>query len=475
MKAKFSSKDEFDKIFFPRSVAIVGASENILKAGTRFLKPFLKMGFKGDIYAINPNAESAFNCQGYSKITDVPGHIDHVVVCVPSMHIPSIIQQCVDKSVNSVVIFSSGFSESGTEDGRLLEEEIVRLSRDSHLRIIGPNCMGVYCPSGGVSFRDDLPERGGPVALISQSGGVAITTVLTANERNLYFSKVISYGNECDLRSSEVIEYLSDDDETSIIMQYIEGTKDGSEFLSALKKASLKKPVVLLKGGVTDAGTRAVTSHTGALSGMAETWSAVIQQSGAIQTYSVEEFVDTTLAFNLIKPPQGRNLGVVSVSGGLGVNLSDLAIRMGFNMPEFSADVKKQLGRFINAPGTGVHNPVDMAVTFFGTENFKHVYNQLERDDSVDIILMHLCMEYIVRFKEIIPNLDELIVSAIAEGLLALKKPFVMILPHTIQDDKRKKVENQLLEQKIPTYPTIERALISINHCMSYYEMRDKR
>jgi len=115
-------------------------------------------------------------------------------------------------------------------------------------------------------------------------------------------------------------------------MQYIEGTKDGSEFLSALKKASLKKPVVLLKGGVTDAGTRAVTSHTGALSGMAETWSAVIQQSGAIQTYSVEEFVDTTLAFNLIKPPQGRNLGVVSVSGGLGVNLSDLAIRMGFNM-----------------------------------------------------------------------------------------------------------------------------------------------
>ena len=470
MEVKYNHNEGLDCIFSPRSVAVVGASGNTMKAGTRFLQPFLKMGFKGDLYAINPKGEKAFNCAGYSKITDIPGYVDHVVVCIPCKHVPSIIQECVEKSANSVAVFSSGFSESGTVEGSLLEEEIVKIVQNSHLRVIGPNCMGIYCPSSGLSFRDDLPLKSGSVSLISQSGGMAITTVLTAVEKNIYFSKVVSYGNECDLRSSELLEYLSEDDETAIIMVYIEGTKDGKELLSELKKACSKKPVIVLKGGITEVGTRAVTSHTGALSGTAETWSAAIRQSGAVQTYSVEEFIDTAQAFNTIKPPRGKNLGVISVSGGLGVNLSDLAVRMGFDMPEFSQNTKIELGELINAPGTGIQNPVDMAVTFFSAGNFKLVFSLLDRDESIDIIMMHLSVEYLIRFRDITPNLGELIINAITDGFLALEKPSIMILPYTIQDNERKKIEKQLLAKNITVYPTIERALISIKHYLKYIQ-----
>lgn len=282
-KNECDQNNRLEQIFSPRSVAVVGVSEKNRNAGARFLKPFLKMGFKGDLYIINPEVKEAFNIRAYSKLTDIPGHIDHVIVCIPSNDTPSIIQQCVDKFVNTVAIYSAGFSEAGTEEGVSLEEELLKIAGNSHLRIIGPNCMGIYCPDSGLSFRDDLPKDSGSVALISQSGGMAITSVLAAAERNIYFSKVVSYGNESDLRCSELLDYLSGDDETSMIMLYIEGTKDGRELSAALRKVCLKKPVVVLKGGITGAGTKAATSHTGALSGMAEIWSAVINQAGGIQ------------------------------------------------------------------------------------------------------------------------------------------------------------------------------------------------
>ena len=258
MQNNKSKKDELDRIFSPRSVAVVGASENIKRSGYRFLKSFITIGFKGSLYAINPSTDKVFHCPAYPRITDVPGNVDHVVVCVPSIHIPSIIQDCVDKSVNSVVVFSSEFSETGTEEGRLLEEELVKIARKSHLRIIGPNCMGIYCPSSGLSFRLDMPKRSGTVGMISQSGGMAISTLLSATERNIFFSKVISYGNEADLGAPELLEYLSADDNTSIIMVYIEGTKNGRELFSALKKRTVLKmdftfkplsDIFLFKGG----------------------------------------------------------------------------------------------------------------------------------------------------------------------------------------------------------------------------------
>jgi acyl-CoA synthetase (NDP forming) len=225
----------------------------------------------------------------------------------------------------------------------------------------------------------------------------------------------------------------------------------------------------VLKGGITGAGTKAATSHTGALSGTAETWSATIKQSGGIQTYSVEEFVDTALAFNYMKSPRGKKLGVVSISGGLGVNLSDLVVRMEFDVQAFDEDTQKELGRFVNTPGTCVQNPIDLAITFMNIDNYKPIFSVLDENDSVDIILIHFSTEYLLRFKTITPGPGNFIVDAMAESLASLKKPIVTVLPYTIRDEERKRVEKHFLERQIPVWPTIERALISIDHYMGYY------
>ena len=466
---------DLDKIFNPCSLAVIGASGNRMKFGSRFLNAFLKMGFKGKLYAVNPVAESCLNCSGYRKITDIPGPLDHVIVCIPAKYLPMIIEQCVQKGVNSVAIYASGFSESGTSKGLQLEKQLATIARKSHLRIIGPNCLGIYCPSTGLSFRDDLPQKAGTVAILSQSGGIAITSILSATERNIYFSKAISYGNESDLQATELLAYLAQDNQTSIIMFYLEGTKNGHKLFHTLKMASAKKPVIILKGGISEAGNRAVISHTGALAGTPATWSAAIDQSGAIQVFSLEELVDTTLALMTVKPPRGRNLGLISISGGSAVNLADLSIRMGFSMPPFQEHIKKELSKLLNDPGTGIQNPVDMAAAFFYTDNFKNVFQLLDQDDGLDIIIMHVSVEPLIRFKEIIPNKDTLILQAISDALLTLHKPFALILPYTLLDDQRKIFQKQLLDKQIPVFPTIERALQAIKHSLKYHKTRIKK
>jgi len=469
-KNKHNFKQQLDRIFSPCSVAVIGVSKNGINAGSRFLQSLVKFQFKGKLYAVTPLADNVFNIKAYPSILDIPGSVDHVIVCIPSHDISSVIKQCVEKSVNSVAIFTSGFSESGSKQGNHLEKKLIKITQNSNVRIIGPNCMGLYCPSIGLTFRDDLPQKSGSVSFISQSGGMAITSILSAAEKKVYFNKTVSYGNEIDLTASDFLDYFADDNDTSMIMLYIEGIKNGKKFFSALKKASAKIPVVVLKGGITKAGNRAVISHTGALSGVSDVWSAAVRQSGGIQTYSIEEFVDTACALHFIKPFKGKKLGVVTISGGIGVNLTDLAVNMGFEIPPFPKFIQKMLNKLICLPGTGIQNPIDMAAAFFNTETYYQLFTLLDKSDSLDIIMMHVSMEYLLRFKDIIPESAQLIVDEIIKSALSLNKPFVLIIPYTIKDDERKEIELKFLDKKIPVFPTIERALIAINHCIYYYE-----
>ena len=466
---EIKSKTNLDYIFSPRSVVVVGASEALQNAGGRFLKSILKMDFKGDVYVVNPNAEKVFDCKSYPKISDIPGVVDHVIVSVPSKHLPAIIEDCVEKSVNSVAIFTSGFSESGTKEGKELEDKLISIASRNGLRIIGPNCMGIYCPKKGLSFRMDLPLQSGNIAMISQSGGIAITTVLSASEKNNYFSKVVSFGNESDLGPCELLEYFKDDDETSLILAYIEGSKNSAKLLSAIKNTSSKKPVIVLKGGLTAAGAKAVSSHTGAMAGAGIAWQAALRQSMALQVSSMEEMLDTAHAFSFLKRPSGKRLGIVSISGGLIVNITDLAIKMDYEIPPFNKKLKQELGEIINTPGTAVQNPVDMAVNFFYPQNYSKVFNLLDRDDSLDILAMHICIEYIAVLNHSISQYSEILINAMAEAFAEIKKPFFIILPYTINDEIRKGFENRFIKLKIPVFPTIERALTAINHCTTYY------
>jgi acyl-CoA synthetase (NDP forming) len=214
--------------------------------------------------------------------SNLPGPVDYVVSCVPAWQTPELLEDCRASGVKVVQLYMAGFSETGQGEGIELQKQLVEMARRGRLRLIGPNCMGVYCPSSGMSFSLDFPREPGNIGLLCQSGGNAIYLIRSGAARGLRFSKAISYGNACDLNECDILEYLADDPETKVIAAYLEGTTDGRRLADVLAEAASAKPVVIYKGGYTEAGSRAAASHTGAMAGSQAIWDGVIRQAGAI-------------------------------------------------------------------------------------------------------------------------------------------------------------------------------------------------
>jgi len=263
--------ESLEFLFHPRSVAFVGITTAHPEHWTRtFLEGFLE--FEGAIYLVNPRGGEIKGLKVYPSLGDIPDTIDCVIGLVPARVVPGLVEECAGKGVRAVYFCTAGFSEIGEEEGTRLEAELAEVARRKRIRVLGPNCMGIYCPNSRMSYSPLFPKESGPVGFISQSGGNSIYLVRQAAARGVRFSKVISYGNACDLNESDFLEYLTTDADTKIIAVYIEGVKDGRRFRQALEKAAKEKVVVLLKGGITEGGARAVAGHTAALAGSEITW-----------------------------------------------------------------------------------------------------------------------------------------------------------------------------------------------------------
>lgn len=264
-----NDKLSLDFLFHPNSIAVVGVSTDTtrLASGQVFLRALIDAGFKGKIYAVSRERGEIFGFKIHPGINNIPDRVDYVISAIPAQDTPQLIIDCADKGVKAIHMFTAGFSEIADEEGEQLQSQIATMARQRGIPIIGPNCMGLYCPKTGLAFHPDMPKESGPIGFISQSGGNAILAVREAGSRGVYFSKVISYGNACDLNESDFLEYLTHDPETRIIAAYIEGVKDGARFIEALKQATKVKPVIVYKGGITESGTRAVASHTGVIAG----------------------------------------------------------------------------------------------------------------------------------------------------------------------------------------------------------------
>jgi len=273
-------------MFHPRSVAIVGASTH--EGPGSFLSAIQEMKFSGDLYPVNPKAEEIQGLKCYPRLTEIPGDVDHVISSVPLRFVEELVEDCGVKHVKVLHFFTAGFSETGDEEATALEARVLARAREFGIRVIGPNCMGLYAPSGGLSFMPGLPPEPGPVAMLSQSGANAGEFCRTASARGLRYSKVVSYGNGTDVRESELLEYVAEDPDTTVIASYIEGLTDGQHFIRALRKTTAAKPVVILKGGRTEAGTRAANSHTGSLAGSLQIFDAAVRQAGAIRVDRME-------------------------------------------------------------------------------------------------------------------------------------------------------------------------------------------
>lgn len=382
------TSEQMQAVFSPRSVAVVGAPRS-LKPGLVFLQALLDPGFVGEVFPVNPNADEILGLKAYPSVSAIPERVDLAIVLVGIGQLMDVIRDCVAGKVKAAIIFTSGFRETGDAVGVEREREMVALARDGDLRLIGPNCMGVYCPESGLAFFPGMPSTPGSLSFVSQSGSMGSFVALTAVLRGINLCKVVSIGNESDLSSADFIDYLADDEKTKIITVYLEGTRDGRALLSALKKASLKKPVIVWKSGVTKSGARAVASHTGSLAGSDEVWDSALRQAGAIRVHSVEEMIDVATAFHYMPDAAGGRIAIVSGPGGPAVAAADTLDRCGLSLAELSEGSIEEMAKFVPLAGASLRNPVDLGVAPWGILSlYSDSLKVVDRDEGVDATLL---------------------------------------------------------------------------------------
>jgi acyl-CoA synthetase (NDP forming) len=453
---------EMDRLWRPRAVAVVGVSDKLGNMGQMFALSLKKQGFPGPIIGVNPTSELK-SLPWVRRLQDYEGPLDHIIISVPARLIESVIQDAVAKGVRSAAMFTSGFAEEGHDQGRRLQERIAALAREGGLRLIGPNCMGLHYPPAGLSFRPDMPTAWGRTAMTSQSGGMAISTLMTAAERGVPLGKVVSYGNECDLTAQDFIRYFADDPETDRIVMYVEGTINGPDLAEAMIVAGRKKPLLVCKGGRTEVGTRAAASHTGALAGSGRVWEAVFKQAGAKTAGSIDELSDLIEIEERLAKPKGKGVALLTISGGFGVFATDVVAEHGFTLPEFSAETKAAMGKYINLPGTSVKNPLDMAAAIFWQGNHEPIYAPLKDDPNIDAVLVLLSIEYVhilEGFGGIEPaRFTKWFLKQMFKGLKAVGKPAAFVFFESIALAQRLEYVKYIRDAGFAVFPTVERAM----------------
>ena len=349
-------------ILRPDSVAVIGASDTPSRIGGRPIHSMKTMGYAGRIYPVNPRRGSVQGLTAYPTIRDVPEPVDCALIAVPAAIAVDAIRDCADRGVKSAVVFTSGFAEQG-EDGARAQAEVGRIARDSGMRIVGPNCLGVFALDSGWygTFTNapamlELPP--GPVGIVSQSGAYGSHVLLVAQKRGVGSNFWVTTGNECDVDVGEVIDFFAEAPEVGIIVVYAEGVRDADRLRRALGKArDARKPVIVMKVGKTEEGARAAASHTASLAGSDAIYEALFRQYGAYRAGTTEELVDVAYACQFGSYPKGRRVSLQTISGGGGVQMADDAVRYGLEVPPLPQPVQDKLKALI--PFAGTNNPVD--------------------------------------------------------------------------------------------------------------------
>ncbi len=378
------------ELFSPRGVAVIGASPADKSSfATMVVQSLKEAGFPA-IYPVNPKYTEVLGLSCYPSLRAIPGVVDHVVVSIPAELALALLDDCAAKGVKSVHFFTAGFSESGYTERAELERAMLSKASASGFRIIGPNCVGLFVPKSRLVNTIGMPVEPGPIAFVSQSGGHAQNLPLYGGPRGLRFSKVVSYGNALDVDESELLEYLSQDPETEIIAAYIEGVKDGRRFLKALKEAAARKPVVIYKGGTTEAGKRTAHGHTASLTSSVAVFQALCRQLKTIQVDDVDEMIDVLVALRFANPlPRGTGVAVVGTGGGPSVLASDEMERAGLRLPRLSAEVEAELRQFLPLAGAIFSNPVD-ATTLLFPEAVSATMCVVGKVPDIDMLIYHL-------------------------------------------------------------------------------------
>ncbi|MEM2137081.1 MAG: CoA-binding protein [Candidatus Methanomethylicia archaeon] len=465
-----------DVFFNPKGVAIIGAARETYKPGHVILRNFLENmingTFKGELYAVNPNAEKILGLKCYKSVRNIDGPLDLSVIAVPAKIVPQTLEECGETNIKGTIIISSGFKEIGNHE---LEEEIKRIAKRHGIRIIGPNCIGIYDAHTGVDtiFLQQTKTIGGspilatprpkpgPISIITQSGaiGAAILDYMSGVEMGV--SKFISYGNKADVDEVELIEYLRNDEKTKVIVLYIESIERGSEFIEVARKTSLKKPIITIKAGRSEGGMRAAASHTGALAGSYKIYEAAFKQSGVILAQSLEELMDCAKALAYQPPAPEGNIAIVTDGGGAGImtvdTLESLGIKVKVPPEELLRRFEDMKMKGIIPEFASIKNPIDLTGVAT-TEMYIESIKTLLQSDWVNCILI-IALHHI-------PTLEGDFQDKLIEIFKETNKPIVAC--DIGEAEMGKRVRSRLERAGIPAYPTPERAAIAAWSLIEY-------
>jgi acyl-CoA synthetase (NDP forming) len=469
---------DLDFLFHPNSLALVGITTAETWHWTlTFLEGLLEIGFDRPLYLVNPKGGEIKGHKVYASLRDVPGNIDYVIGLVNAQIAPKLVEECAEKGVRAIHFCTAGFSETGEEERVKLESELVETARKKGIRIIGPNCMGIYCPQSRLSFSPAFPKESGPVGVISQSGGNSIYLVRQAALRGIRFSKVISYGNACDINENDLLEYLASDVDTRIIALYIEGIRDGKRFRRAMEEATKEKTVILLKGGATEGGARAAAGHTAALAGSRAAWDALCKQLGIISVSSIEELIDVLVTLLFLPLPRGRNVVLFGAGGGASVLIADEFEKRGLRVPPLPPEIVAQIREFTPIAGNILRNPVDYSQAMTNLEGVIKTFGILSKWEGTDFIVTFVRTGQFTTSRISEDHLNLLMSRfSINQGLLP--KPVAMVLEPSILPNEAEAILAAIrgcISSGLPVYYSFAAAANAINLVLDHAERRSKR
>jgi acetyl coenzyme A synthetase (ADP forming)-like protein len=455
--------NRIDAFFNPKSVAVIGASTNPEKLGYAVVKNLLDGGYsaKGKVYPINPTAPEILGFKAYPTVIEVPDPIDLAVIVIPYPHVPEALRTCGQKGIQSAIVISAGFREAGKE-GLERELELIQICHEFNLRLIGPNCLGVidsYTPLNA-SFAAGTPPSG-PLAFMSQSGALGTAVLDIALAGRLGLSKFVSLGNKADVSEIELLETWVKDEHSKVILIYSEGMPSGQEFIRVAREVTRAKPVVAIKSGVTQSGSRAVSSHTGSLAGSEQAYQAAFQQAGIIRADSMESLFDMALALGYQPPLKGDRIAIITNAGGPGILATDALEKSGLALARFELETIYALEQYLPDAASAA-NPVDV-LGDAREDRYRYALEQVAKDPNVDGIMVLLTPQ----------AMTEIEATARSVGSIA-KNLSIPILGCFMGEARIQAGINVLTEFGVPNYPFPERAANAFRAMALYRLIKDR-
>jgi acyl-CoA synthetase (NDP forming) len=454
-----SSGVDLGTFFNPASVAVVGVSRKVgAFGGALFLRKYRESGFKGALYPIHPEAGEIDGVRAYPSLSSLPEVPELVIVAVKADLVLSVLEDCARIGTRHIHIFTSGFSEIGTREGADLERRVAAIAREKGLLVIGPNCMGPYCPSSRLTAWGAVPGMPGPVGVISQSGGLTQRLTEYLYSLGIGTEKAVSMGNATVLGAPDYLELMARDDRIRVIGMYLESIRDGRRLLRLAREVGRKKPIVIWKGGVSDAGARTVASHTGSMAGERRLWDALFRQSGAVRAGSMNDWADALLALSLLPAPRGKGVFLIGGGGGSSVANGDTCVEYGLEVPRLSEQSMERLRETVPVAGSIAGNPLDAWRIFDDSEYLLEILRLAYADPNVSMVIV----DRMVPRAAFHMTGDASLPQEVADFVVKSQKPTVFTIDCDGGDAdlaaRGTALRAEICRAGIPAYPSLRRA-----------------